>query len=341
MTTARVPRPRSRQNQQHNNIKPRGGIETAKDSQQRGPVGVLVMAHGAAKDIADIPRYYAHIRGSRPLNPAVEAELVERYQAIGGHSPLMEITASVARGLEQELVRRHGPDAYRVAYGFRHAEPYIRDAVTCLADQGARRYVGLVQAPHYSALSVGAYEQAAREGPLVGHTILSWHLEPRLLDLWAARIRDAAAHLPVPLGEAAVAFTAHSLPTRIMTTGDPYPRQLAEMARAIAERLDLRRYQVGWQSAGRTPEPWMEPDVLDMIRAWARDGEPAALVAAVGFVSDHLEVIYDLDVEARQLAESLNLPFVRAASLNDDPEYIRVLADVVERDARQEASLHA
>jgi ferrochelatase len=290
------------------------------------------MAHGVARDVADIPRYYAHIRGDRPKNPAVEAELVERYQAIGGHSPLIEITAQVARDLEAELWRRHGPDRYRVAYGFRHVEPYIADALEVLRRAGVQEYVGLVQAPHYSAMSVGAYERAASAGSIPGHTIHSWHLEPRLISLWAHRVRSAAASLPVGLSEVAIAFTAHSLPTRILETGDPYPRQLEETAAAVADRLGIARYQVGWQSAGRTPDPWLGPDVLDMIRGWAAAGEKAALVAPVGFVSDHLEVLFDLDVEAKQLADSLGLPLARAASLNADPEYVRTLADVVDRD---------
>lgn len=293
------------------------------------------MAHGVARDVADIPRYYAHIRGDRPKNPAVEAELIERYEAIGGHSPLIEITERVAQNLEAELSLRHGPGRYRVAYGFRHVDPYISDALDQLWQAGATEYVGLVQAPHFSAMSVGAYERAAAAGPLPGHTIHSWHLEPRLLDLWAARIREAAASLPVDLADVAVAFTAHSLPQRILETGDPYPQQLAETAAAVAERLGIARYQVGWQSAGRTPDPWLGPDVLEMIKSWAAAGEKAAMVAPVGFVSDHLEVLFDLDVEAKALATSLGLPFARAASLNADPEYIRALADVIDRDGEE------
>ncbi|MDA8197966.1 MAG: ferrochelatase [Thermaerobacter sp.] len=297
-----------------------------------GPVGVLVMAHGVATGVDDIPRYYAHIRGERPKNPAVEQELVDRYQAIGGHSPLIEITAEVARGLEEELARRHGSGRYSVAFGFRHVAPYIGDALARLQATGAVRYIGLVQAPHYSAMSVGAYQRAASAGPLPGHTIGAWHLEPRLIRLLADRVRAAAARLPVPLADAAVAFTAHSLPERIRGTGDPYAVQVAETAAAVAAVLGLATYEIGWQSAGRTPEAWMGPDVLELLRAWARAGRRAALVAPVGFVSDHLEVLYDLDVEARALADSLGLAFVRTQSLNADPQYIRVLADVVGRD---------
>ncbi len=301
---------------------------------REGPVGVLVMAHGVAAGVEDIPRYYAHIRGDRPRNPAVEQELVDRYRAIGGHSPLIEITAAVARGLEEELARRHGPARYRVAFGFRHAAPSIEDALLELQTRGAVRYIGLVQAPHYSAMSVGAYERAASAGPLPGHTIGAWHVEPRLMHLLADRVREASASLPVPLEDTAVAFTAHSLPERILSTGDPYPGQLAETAAAVARILGLTTYDVGWQSAGRTPEPWMGPDVLELLRSWAAAGRRAGLIAPVGFVSDHLEVLYDLDVEARALAESLGLAFARTRSLNADPEFIRVLADVIDRDER-------
>lgn len=303
--------------------------------------GILLMAHGVARDIEDIPRYYAHIRGARPTNPAVEAELIERYRAIGGHSPLVELTRSLAGRLESVIKRRHGPGAARVAYGFRHCEPYIADALQALsANAEVTEITGLILAPHYSDMSVGAYiragEAAKLDRPLVRRYILSWHTEPSLIRLLAARVEEARETLG-PLGhDAVVLFTAHSLPERIIAAGDPYPEQLQETGELVARALSLTRYGFAWQSAGRTADPWLGPDVLDRIRELAHSGAASVVVCPCGFVSDHLEVLYDLDQEARAVAREAGIVFARTRSLNDDPAFAEVLADVLEH---QEGSL--
>jgi ferrochelatase len=304
--------------------------------------GVLLMAHGVARDLEDIARYYAHIRGGRPLDPRVQAELEERYRRIGGHSPLLEITSALAAKVEEQLAARHGAGRYRVYVGYRHSPPYIADAVQTMAGDGVDQATGIVLAPHYSDMSVGAYVRAGEDAvrglsrPLALRYILSWHLEPSLIQLLADRVREGLERLAEP--EAMVLFTAHSLPESILARGDPYPEQVRETGEAVAAALGLRRYGFAWQSAGRTREPWLGPDVLERIRELAKAGERAVLVCPVGFVADHLEVLYDLDIEARDVAAEAGIKWGRTRSLNDDVRFAGVIADVLEHgDARTAA----
>jgi ferrochelatase len=301
--------------------------------------GVLLMAHGVARDIADIPRYYAHIRHGRPLSPAVEAELVARYQAIGGHSPLKEITEDLGREVEAALCERW-PGQYRVYVGFRHSDPFIADTVSRMAQDGITDAVMLALAPHYSQLSTDLYIQAAEAGldaagrPFPVRYIRSWHRNLLLIGLLADRVAEARQRLAKAVRDASpVIFTAHSLPERILATGDPYPDELRETAEAVARLLDLPHWETAWQSAGRTPEPWLGPDILDRIRDLHKQGIPGVVVAPCGFTADHLEVLYDLDIQARDLARDLGLAFERTRSLNADPAFARVIADVVTQEA--------
>jgi ferrochelatase len=219
---------------------------------------------------------------------------------------------------------------YTVALGTKHSVPKVEDGVKELADRGVQRIVGLVLAPHYSRFSIGEYaERAAKAAAEVGldaDTVASWHLLPAYLSFLEDGVR--AALTAVPEGSHVV-FTAHSLPERILATGDPYPEQLRETAERVASALALSSWSVGWQSAGRTPEPWLGPDVLDVVRRCAAEGAPGLVVCACGFVADHLEVAYDLDIDAASLARELGLPFARTASVNDDPTVMRALAGVV------------
>jgi ferrochelatase len=293
-------------------------------------VGVLVMAYGTPATPEDIEAYYTHVRRGRP--PTVEqlAELRGRYVAIGGTSPLLEQTRAQVAGLQAAL-----GDGYRVELGMKHAPPFLEDGVRALLDAGVERIVGLVLAPHYSRLSVGEYAArlvaatAAAAAGVEVRMVESWHLEPGYLDLLARFVHEAGASR----SSAEVVFTAHSLPARILNEGDPYPRQLHETATAVAERAGVARWSVGWQSAGRTPEPWIGPDILAVLRARAAAGAPRVVVCPAGFVSDHLEVLYDLDVEASALARDLGLGFARTRMPNDDPEFCAALADVVRRRA--------
>ena len=294
--------------------------------------GLIVMAYGTPARPEDVEEYYLHIRRGRPPTPEQLADLVARYDAIGGISPLAQRTEAQRAALAAALEDR-APGEFEVVLGQKHAAPFIEDAVRTLADKGITRAVGLVLAPHYSASSVGQYQsRAAAAGADLGvelRPIDSWHLEPAYLDFLTAALAEIRADLPA--GHK-VLFTAHSLPERVLVD-DPYPDQLRESAAAVAERLGMLpwpEWAIAWQSAGRTPEPWRGPDVLQVIRDLGETGRGTGVaVCAQGFTSDHLEVLYDLDIEARRLAEEHGLAFARTRSLNDDPTVMAALADRV------------
>lgn len=283
-------------------------------------IGVLAMAYGTPSSREQIAEYYTDIRRGRPPSDEQLADLTARYDAIGGTFPLREITERQVAALQREL-----GDGYRVTLGLKHASPTIEDGVAALGD--CERIVGLVLAPHYSALSVGEY--ARRAGPAVD-TIESWHLLPEYLAFLRDAVLAAQATLPDHVQrDAEVVFTAHALPEKAVPADDPYPDQLMATAEAVATLADLYRWSVAWQSAGRTPDPWLGPDILDVIRVRAEEGAEGIVVCACGFVADHLEVVYDLDIEARRVAGECGLAFARTASLNDDPVVMAALADLV------------
>jgi protoporphyrin/coproporphyrin ferrochelatase len=291
------------------------------------PVGVLVMAHGTPATAEGIEPFYTRIRRGRPPTPEQLADLRRRYQAIGGTSPLAARTAAQVAGLAARLERAE-PGRYTVGFGAKHTVPSIEEAAAALVKAGAEPVVGLVLTPHASASGSGEYlgRAAAAAGPaFVG--VARWYDAPGFADLLAQRVRGALADLPAGVARPIVLFTAHSVPRRVAGS---YPDELAESAAAVAAAAGLGPdWRVAWQSAGRTPEPWVGPDVLDVLRSLPGQGFDAALVCPIGFVADHLEVLYDLDVEARQVAEGAGLAFARTASLNDDPAFLDVLAGVV------------
>lgn len=288
--------------------------------------GVLLMAYGTPATPDDIEAYYTHVRRGRPPTTEQLDELRGRYAAIGGTSPLLERTREQQAGLQAAL-----GDGFRVELGMKHAPPFLEDGMAALAAARVSRVVGLVLAPHFSALSVGEYAgraaAAAAQAGVDLRMIESWHLAPGYLDLLTRFVVEAVAGLGVEPVE--VVFTAHSLPERILAAGDPYPDQLAETAQAIAKQAGIMRWSVGWQSAGRTPEPWIGPDVLAVLPMLVAAGAVGAVVCPCGFVSDHLEVLYDLDIEARAEASRLGLAFARTPSPNADPAFCSTLADVV------------
>ncbi len=296
------------------------------------PLGLVVMAYGTPRTPAEIEPYYTHIRRGRPPTPELLAELTARYDAIGGISPLAERTEAQRTALAAALDARM-PGRWIVALGQKHAAPFIEDAVADLADAGVTRAVGLVLAPHYSRSSVGEYQRRAAEaGESRGvalHAVEHWHLLGAYVDFLADAVREARAALPA---RHKVLFTAHSLPERALVD-DPYPDELRESAAAVAERVGLSPWPdwaLAWQSAGRTPEPWRGPDVLDVVRDLAATGRTdGVLVCAQGFTADHLEVLYDLDIEAAAVARDAGLAFARTRSLNDDPAVMSALADLV------------
>ena len=291
--------------------------------------GLVVMAYGTPRTPADIEPYYTHIRRGRAPEPQQLADLIARYDAIGGISPLASLTEAQRAALETALEARM-PGRWTVVLGQKHATPFIEDGVAALADAGITDAVGLVLAPHYSGFSVGEYQRRASEAGaergLTMHAINNWHLESTYLEFLTAAVRDALAELPE---RTTVLFTAHSLPERVLEN-DPYPDELAASASFVANQLGLTDWSLGWQSAGRTPEPWRGPDILDELRRIAAEGSAdGVLVCAQGFTSDHLEVLYDLDIEAAVVAKELGLAFGRTRSLNADDIVMNALADLV------------
>ena len=293
--------------------------------------GLVVMAYGTPGSPAEVEGYYTHIRRGRPPSPEQLAELTGRYQAIGGVSPLAERTRAQVAGIAAALEAAE-PGGWRVDLGMKHAAPFLEDAAADLVSGAGAvdRLVGLVLAPHYSRGSVAEYHTrvaevaAAHDVPYC--PIQAWHDLPAWLDAQAERVRVARAALP---DKTKVLFTAHSLPERVLE-GDRYPDELRTSATAIAERAGLDRWYgwtLAWQSAGRTPEPWRGPDVAEVIRDLGATGRAeGVLVCPQGFVSDHLEVLYDLDVDARRVAGEAGLAFGRTASINDEPAVMAALA---------------
>jgi protoporphyrin/coproporphyrin ferrochelatase len=278
-------------------------------------VGVLVMAYGSPATPDEVEPYYTHIRRGRPPTDEQLDDLRMRYEAVGGTSTLRARTDGQASVLQEAL-----GDGYRVALGMKHAPPFIEDGVVALTAD-CERIVGLVLAPHYSAMSIGEYvdrARAASSGPFTA--IESWATEPTYVSFLADAVRESLASMP---DDTRVLFTAHSLPARIVDAGDPYPGELRATADAVAAAVGIGSYDIGWQSAGKTPEPWLGPDVLEVIDA----STTALLVCPCGFVSDHLEVAYDLDIQAAKAAAEKGIAFGRTRVLNDDATVLSALAD--------------
>jgi protoporphyrin/coproporphyrin ferrochelatase len=281
---------------------------------------VVLMAYGSPERLSDVPAYYADIRGGRPVAPEQLADLIERYRRLGieDSSPLNAITEQTRAALEAEL-------GLPVFTGMKHWTPRIGAAANLAVSSGAEQVVGLVLAPHYSALSIGSYRDQL-ERALAGRAELrfveSWCDEPGFVELLADRVRDTDAH---------VIFTAHSLPARILDSGDPYRDQLLETSRLVADAAGLDAWSFSFQSESPTGEPWLGPDILDHLESLERQGVERVLVCPVGFVSDHLEIRWDLDVEAKEKAAELGLRLERVEMPNADPAFIRTLATIVHR----------
>jgi ferrochelatase len=282
---------------------------------------VILMAYGSPERLADVPAYYADIRGGRPIAPENLADLVERYRRLGieDSSPLNAITEQTRAALEQEL----GLPVYT---GMKHWPPRIADAAESALAGGAARIAGLVLAPHYSALSIKGYRDQLEQA-LAGRAELafveSWHDEPGFLELLSERVRGTQSH---------VVFSAHSLPERILAMGDPYKDQLLETSRLVADAAGLgERWSFSFQSESPTGEPWLGPDILDHLAALHDEGVTDVLVCPVGFVSDHLEIRWDIDVEARERAAELGMRVERIEMPNADPAFVRTLAGIVRR----------
>jgi protoporphyrin/coproporphyrin ferrochelatase len=281
---------------------------------------VILMAYGSPERLADVPAYYADIRGGRPIAPEQLDDLVARYRRLGieDSNPLNAITERTRAALEQEL-------GLPVFTGMKHWMPRIADAVDSARAIGARRLVGLVLAPHYSRLSIGGYQRLLDEAVDGREEVLfvaSWHDDPGLIAVLADRVRGTSAH---------VVFTAHSLPARILDEGDPYADQLRETSVLVAHEAGVSEWSFSYQSESPTGEPWLKPDILEHLTELHARGVDEVLVCPVGFVSDHLEIRFDLDTEAQQLAAELGMRVERIDMPNDDPEFVRVLGSIVRR----------
>jgi protoporphyrin/coproporphyrin ferrochelatase len=321
------------------------------------PIGVLAMAYGTAAGPEDVERYYTDIRGGRAPSPQHVEELKARYAAIGNRFPLLETTRRQAAGLERGLNQRSDGPRYRVYLGMKHSPPFIPDGVEEMRSDGIDRAVGLVLAPHWSGMSVETYvgrvEEALIDGGPRFSFVRHWYQHPSFVDFLASRASDALDELvPEDRQAAAVIFSAHSLPTRALPDGTRrcklchacsegcrYVAQLQETADLVAGRIGLDDYLVAWQSAGRTSDPWWGPSVDDVIRDLAATGHRAVVVCSAGFVADHLETLFDLDIEARRVAEEAGIRFERTEMPNDDPAFIEVLEAVVREHVEAESAV--
>ncbi len=299
-------------------------------------IGVLVMSYGTPESMEDIEAYYTHIRRGHAPTPEQLAELKQRYEAIvGGVFPLRENTNRQVEGL-QAVLDRMKPGQYRCYQGLKHARPYIEDGVEEMAKDGITEAVGIVLAPHYSVMSVGTYikraQEKAEEAGIRMSFVEEYHLHPKLIATLADRLVAGLRKFGTDVEPAAVKvlFSAHSLPERILEMGDPYVKQLMATSAAVAEAAGVTNWEFTWQSAGRTREPWLGPDILETMERLQTEGVQQVLSAPIGFVSDHLEVLYDLDIEAKAFAAKLGMHLERIEMLNTDPFYMETLAESVE-----------
>jgi ferrochelatase len=310
------------------------------------PIGVLVMAYGTASGPDDIERYYTDIRGGRTPSPEHLAELKDRYSAIGNVFPLLETTSAQADGIVERL--NTGPGTFRAYLGMKHSEPFIPDAIASMRADGVDRAIGIVMAPHWSGMSVETYVerviQATKDdggGPAFTF-VRSYHDHPAFIACLTTRVAEALGRLTDDeRANAAVIFSAHSLPVRTIDDGTQrckacdcddscrYRDGLQETADLVAKGLGLDDYLIAWQSAGRTDDPWWGPPIEAVIEELATAGRDAVVVCAAGFVADHLEILYDLDIETRRIAESAGMRFERTRMPNADPEFLDLLAAVV------------
>ena len=308
----------------------------------------LLMAYGTPEHLDDVGPYYRDILGGREPSPEAVATLVERYRAVGGRTPLLEITRSVASLLEKRLNDDAGGAAWRVYVGMKHWRPYIAEAVEHIVADGVEELVALPLAPHYSGMSVAGYHEAVARGlervasPPSARFVESWHANPLFTAFIAQRIRDALARSDADPSNVEVLFTAHSLPARIVEDDDPYPRELTESAEAVARAADIASWRFAYQSAAKTGTPWLGPDILESIEQIAREGGEDVLVVPFGFVCDHLEVLFDIDVSAMRTAADLGVRLERIDMPNDAPDFVEALFDIVTTGAgARTVELHA
>lgn len=303
------------------------------------PTGVLIMAYGGPTSLEEIPGYLADIRSGRPTPRAVVNDITENYRAIGGKSPLLEISRH-----QMEAIAAHfEPQNYRFYLGMRHWRPWIADAVREMIDDGIQRAVSLVLAPHFSQLSVAKYQENIHDGLKLHRGDIKFdHIDayydiPELIQAFASRVRQGLEAWPEQERDSVhVVFSAHSLPTRILEMGDPYDQQLRQTAQKIARaaRIPPENWSWSYQSAGRSDEPWLGPQIEDHLKDLARQGIKNVVSVPIGFLSDHVEILFDIDIQAQEIAREAGIRLVRPPALNTDPTFISGLARIIRESVR-------
>ncbi len=298
------------------------------------PIGVLLMAYGGPESLADLPGYLADIRSGRTTPRSVLEEISSNYEAIGGQSPLLAMTRKQKAAIEDCL----DPGQFRLYLGMRHWAPWIEETVGQMIEDGVTRAVSIVLAPHFSGLSVAKYQRKISDGlefyrgNIEFAHVDSYYDAPGLIDAFARRVKDGLAKWSeLERADVHVVFSAHSLPARIATLNDPYDFQTHETARLVAERVGLAASAWSWsyQSAGRSPEPWLGPTLQEHLTSLATRGIRNVVIVPIGFVSDHVEILFDIDIDAQRIASTLDMRLERPAALNDDPVFTSALARVI------------
>lgn len=298
------------------------------------PIGVLIMAYGAPTSIEEIPGYLADIRHGRPTPQRVVDDITENYRAIGGSSPLL----SISRRQMQAIAEHFDPEHYRFYLGMRHWQPWIEETVGGMIKDGIERAVSLTLAPHYSDMSIARYQQKIQSGlelyrgEIHFQHIDAYHNLPELVQAFAQRVQQGISQWPEEKQDRVhVVFSAHSLPKRILDTGDPYEEQLLSTADKIAAEVGLEDQHWSWsyQSAGRSDEAWLGPQLVDHLPDLAKQGIQDVVIVPIGFVSDHVEILYDIDIEAQAVARRNDMRLERPIALNTHPLFIKGLADLI------------
>jgi ferrochelatase len=299
-------------------------------------IGVLIMAYGGPNNLDEVEPYLLDVRGYRPTAPAIVHEVRERYQSIGGRSPILERTQAQADALERAL--NTDGQRFKTFVGMRHWHPYIKDTLSTMQAVGLNRAIGLAMAPHYSRMSIGAYYKKIEEAqaPIEFRRIERWHLLPGYLDALAERVRSALQKFPIDArAQTPIIFTAHSLPQRILEWSDPYPDELRATVDAVMQRLGPHPHEFAFQSAAISNEPWLGPDAGTIIERLANEGHPHVLLAPIGFVVEHVEILYDIDIVYQQQARALGIHLERIEMLNAAPALMNGLAELVCDTARE------
>ncbi|MCZ6891984.1 MAG: ferrochelatase [Chloroflexi bacterium] len=297
---------------------------------------VLLMAYGTPNSLEEVEPYYQSIRGGRQPTPEQVEELTDRYRRVGGRTRLLDITQEVAAALQQRL-NAQDADRFQVYIGMKHWHPFIAEVVERIAADGIRQVIAIALAPHYSKMSIDGYRSSVQEAvdslanPLSVRFIESWYANPLFISSMAKRIREALKRNFSSDAEedVKVVFSAHSLPRRILQWEDPYPEELRQSCETVAKAAGLSSWQFTFQSAGRTSDPWLGPDILDTLAGLAGEGAKRALMVPIGFVSDNLEIVFDIDVEAQELAQGLGMQLARTEMPNASPDFIEALEDLV------------